>query len=284
MAIDWKVKTTMTPPKIAAPIFILGCHRSGTSIFFRKLALHPDLAFTTRTTRRAPNRLFMMRVFQWFRSREKNTTPIGGEFWNKFDRGDDQVMTAGDVTPAIREYFERLVRNHQRLFNRKRFLNKSPSNSVKIAFLNELFPDACFIHIVRDGRAVTRSISVGRVSHGRFSGAKIPGWQHLLDLPVIESCGRQWQQTVRYIQASLGQVPAERVLTIRYEDFVAQPVDTMQRVGDKFRLNWTGPLLDQVAEGLRSRNYKWSETFSAADIELLNRLLGDLLVELGYAV
>jgi len=274
----------MTNPDIVAPIFIIGCHRSGTSIFYRKLALHPDLAFITRTTRRAPNRLLMMRLFMLLRSKEKNTMPIGGEVWNKFGSTDDQVMTAADVTPEIRVYFERLVKNHLVLFKRERFLNKSPSNSVKIGFLNALFPDAYFIHMVRDGRAVARSISKGRKSHGRFSGAKYPGWQGLLDRPVVESCGLQWKQTIEYIKGSLKKIPAERVLQVRYEDFISRPIDTMQRVGDLCHLKWTDPLLEQVAEGLRSRNYKWSESFSPSEIELLQNLQGDLLTELGYAV
>ena len=274
----------MTTPEIIAPIFIVGCHRSGTSIFFRKLALHPDLAYTTRTTRRAPNRLLLMHLFQIFRSKEKNTTPIGGEFWSKFDTGDDQVLTAADVTNPIRNYFERLVKNHLMLFNRKRFLNKSPSNSVKIEFLNELFPDAFFIHIIRDGRAVAQSISVGRLSHGRFSGAKYPGWRHLMTLPVMESCGLQWKQTVEYVRESLTKIPGRRVLQIRYEDFISRPVETMQHVGERCGLVWTDTLLEQVAEGLRSRNYKWSERLSPADMELLHRQLGNQLMELGYTL
>jgi len=274
----------MTDPKIVAPIFIIGCHRSGTSIFYRKLALHPDLAFITRTTRRAPNQIWLMRLFMLLRSKEKNHTPIGGEVWNRFGSGDDQVMTAANVTPEIREYFERLVKNHLILFKRKRFLNKSPSNSVKIGFLDALFPDAHFIHMVRDGRAVARSISKGRMSHGRFSGAKYPGWQDLLDKPVVASCGLQWTQTIAYIQNALKQIPDERILQVRYEDFISRPVETMQRVGERCHLKWTDPLLEQVAEGLRSRNYKWSESFSPSDIERLQNLQGDLLAELGYEV
>jgi Sulfotransferase family len=274
----------MTRPEIVAPIFIIGCHRSGTSIFYRKLALHPDLAFITRTTRRAPNQLLMMRLFMLLRSVEKNSMPIGGEVWNKFGSEEDQVMTAADVTPEIRTYFERLVKNHLILFRRKRFLNKSPSNSVKIGFLNALFPDAYFIHMVRDGRAVARSISKGRMTHGRFSGAKYPGWQNLMDRPLVESCGTQWVQTIGYIRESLKKIPADRVLQVRYEDFIASPMETMQRVGETCKLTWTHALLEQVADGLKSRNYKWSETFSPADIALLQTLQGDLLTELGYDI
>ncbi len=100
----------------------------------------------------------------------------------------------------------------------------------------------------------------------------------------MESCGLQWKQTVGYIKDSLNTISAERVLQVRYEDFISRPIDTMQRVGEVCHLEWTDPLREQVAEGLRSRNYKWSESFSPSEIELLQNLQGDLMAELGYTV
>ena len=49
-------------------------------------------------------------------------------------------------------------------------------------------------------------------------------------------------------------------------------------------IDWSDKVLDQVAEGLENRNYKWSANFDQTDIELLNTLLGDLLVDLRYEV
>jgi len=271
-------------PEIIAPVFIVGCHRSGTSIFYRKFALHPDLASITRTTRKVPNSLLLMRLFMLFRSQEKNYTPIGGEVWNKFAPHNEHALDAKNVTPQIRRYYQKVVQNHLILFNKKRFLNKSPSNSVKLGFLNEIFPDAFFIHLVRDGRAVSHSILRGRRKHGRFSGARFPGWQEIMDKPIVESCGLQWKRTLEYILNSVKILSADRFMQVRYEDFIIRPRETMLAIGEKCGLKWSDKVLDQVAEGLENRNYKWSANFDQTDIELLNALLGDLLEDFRYEV
>ena len=269
-------------PEIIAPIFIIGCQRSGTTIFYRKFAFHPELATITRTTRRAPNNLWIMRLFMLLRSREKNFKPIGGEVWNKFTPPDSDMMHAADVTPRMRAYYHKLIRNHLILFNKKRFLNKSPSNSVKIGFLNEIFPDAYFIHIIRDGRAVTHSLSRGRKRHNRYSGVKFPGWQDVMEKHIIEGCAYQWKQTVEYILDAVKILPPGRFMQIRYEDFIEQPKETMKTIGDTCGLDWSDASLNRVAEGLRSRNYKWSENFSPAEIDLLKNMLGDFMGQFGY--
>ena len=269
-------------PEVVAPIFIVGCQRSGTTIFYRKFALHPDLATITRTTRRAPNNLWLMRLLMFLRSKEKNFKPIGGEAWGKFTPPDSDVLLAADVTPVMRAYYQKLIRNHLILFNKRRFLNKSPSNSVRIGFLNEIFPDAYFIHIIRDGRAVTHSLSRGRKRHNRYSGVKFPGWQEVMDMPMVEGCAFQWKRTVEHILDAVRILPPNRFLQIRYEDFIEQPKETMRTVGSMCNLDWNDASLNQVAEGLRSRNYKWSDNFSPDEIDLLNTMLGDFMGQFGY--
>jgi hypothetical protein len=277
-------KEKVMQPEIIAPIFIVGCQRSGTTVFYRKFALHSDLATITRTTRRAPNNLLLMRLFMLFRSSEKNLKPIGGEVWSKFAPSDSDMLHAVDVTPRMREYYHTLIRNHLVLFKKKRFLNKSPSNSARIGFLNEIFPDAFFIHLIRDGRAVTHSLSRGRKRHDRYSGVKFSGWQAVMEKPLVEGCAYQWKRTVEYILDAVQILPPERFIQIRYEDFVDQPMVVMQTIGTKCGLDWDDALLHQVAQGLKSRNYKWSENFSRPEMDLLNAMLGDFMGRFGYEV
>jgi hypothetical protein len=204
--------------------------------------------------------------------------------WNKFAPPESDMLQAADVTPEMRAYYHKLIRNHLILFNKRRFLNKSPSNSVKIGFLNEIFPDAYFIHIIRDGRAVSHSLSRGRKRHNRYSGVKFPGWQDVMDKPIIEGCAYQWKRTVEYILDAVKILPPERFMQIRYEDFIVRPKETMKTIGDMCGLEWNDVSLNRVAEGLRSRNYKWSDNFNPDEIDLLNNMLGHFMGQFGYQV
>src|SRR5262245_17220948 len=98
-------------PAVVAPIFIVGCHRSGTTVLYRKLALHPDVTFITRTTKKVSSPLWLMRLLKRFRTDEQNATPTGGDVWNKIAPRDDHSLFAADATPAAIRYFHQVVRN-----------------------------------------------------------------------------------------------------------------------------------------------------------------------------
>lgn len=271
-------------PEIRAPIFIVGCHRSGTSIFYQKLALHPDLACITTTTKKISNPVFLMRALMLLRTREQNTTPTGGNVWGRFCRAEDDAMEAADATPAAAAYFRKVVRNHLELFHKPRFLSKSPANSVRISYLHAIFPDAYFVHLVRDGRAVARSILQGRQKKGlhTLQGARFRGWQEIMGLPPLESCAAQWKRTVECIEESAARLPARQYLRVRYEDFMSRPREVTLSLATWCGLPAGEPWLSQVCEGLRSQNRKWKEAFKAEEIEMLNRLLADRLRTFGY--
>ncbi len=73
--------------------------------------------------------------------------------WRKFAGDDDESLGRDDVTAAAGKYLHTVLQNNLWIFNKPRFVNKCPGNSVRIEFLQEIFPDAIFIHIIRDGRA-----------------------------------------------------------------------------------------------------------------------------------
>jgi hypothetical protein len=47
-------------------------------------------------------------------------------------------------------------------------------------------------------------------------------------------------------------------------------------------LKWDDATLAALVSDIESRNYKWRETFSAEEIEMLHARIGDLLTTLGY--
>ena len=70
---------------------------------------------------------------------------------------------------AIREVYELYAKKH----GKPRYGDKTPRYSIDIPLLTSLFPEARFIHIIRDGRDVSLSLMDVRLDKGTF--AKQPG-------------------------------------------------------------------------------------------------------------
>jgi Sulfotransferase family len=267
--------------QVVRPIFIVGAPRSGTNIFFRTFAKHPDLAWISNITKKVPSSLWLTRIIMLFRSDHRPTE--ANNVWQKFAGQDDESLGRDDVTAAARTYLHTVLQNNLRIFNKPRFVNKCPGNSVRIEFLKEIFPDAIFIHIIRDGRAAAYSIMRSRLEHaGAYWSVKPAGWQDLLKLPLIDASALQWKMTVEAILQSAAKLPCEQYLAVRYEDFAARPAQTFKQVGVKCDLVWQEDWLQKITTGINNRNFKWQTEMQDADKITLNRLLGDFLKQLGY--
>ncbi|MFC1498821.1 sulfotransferase [Verrucomicrobiota bacterium] len=101
---------------------------------------------------------------------------------------------------------------------------------------------------------------------------------------MVESCALQWKHTVEYVQKSAKQIPKERFMEVKYEDFISEPQKMLRAVGDMCELSWDNKDLNRIGDDLENRNYKWREKFSPSEIETLNSVLGDFLKKLGYEV
>jgi hypothetical protein len=112
-------------------VFIVGSPRSGTTILGELLDKHHHIS-------------------QWYE-------PYF--VWDRFFRtAPDDERTEADASPQFRKW---IYRNFARYKTRKKcsiLIDKSPRNSLKIPFILKVFPQARFIHLLRDGRDVTLSI------------------------------------------------------------------------------------------------------------------------------
>jgi len=270
------------PTEIRAPIFIVGCPRSGTSVFYEKLACHPDLGWISTATKRAPSSPFLTRLLMLVRKDTRPTEAKG--VWDRFSRGDDHALGRADASPRARRYFGKVIRTHLDIFHKPRFLSKCPRNTVRIEFFDALFPDALFIHVVRDGRAVAYSILRSRKKEqGEYWGAKPPGWRAVLGLPLLDAAALQWKLITEHALAAARSLPKERYIELRYEDFTARPAEVLQEVAAKCGLAWPDPAaLSALVSDVENRNFKWREALQPSEVARLHALIGPLLVRLGY--
>jgi len=267
--------------KIYRPIFIVGAPRSGTNIFYRTFARHPDLAWISNITKKIPSSLWLTRVIMLFRKDHRPTE--ANNVWQKFAGRSDESLGRNDATAGASKYLHTVVQNNLQIFSKPRFVNKCPGNSVRIDFLKAIFPDAIFIHVIRDGRAAAYSIMRSRLEHsGAYWSVKPPGWQDLWKLPLVDACAMQWKMTVEAVLQSVQKLPPEQHMALKYEEFVARPAKIFEQVGEICDLVWPQDLLQTITAGMDNRNFKWQTELPDADKNTLNALLGDFLKQLGY--
>ncbi len=118
---------------IEKPIFIVGAARSGTTFLAEALRRHPDVLYL-----REPNEL-------WLYGHETHPSDL---------------LRREDVTEEIQAYLIHHLSTLLRAAGKQRLLDKTPHNSLRIGFLHAIFPDAKFIHIIRDGRDVALSAAI----------------------------------------------------------------------------------------------------------------------------
>ncbi len=115
------------------PIIILGAVRSGTTLLGNILKEHPAIAYWEE-----PKHIWRHR--------------------HAYRRHD--VLTAADATPAVKRYITTQFAHYLEVSGKQRFAEKTPSNCLRVPFVREIFPDAQFIHLIRDGRASALSARV----------------------------------------------------------------------------------------------------------------------------
>ena len=116
-----------------------------------------------------------------------------------------------------------------------RLLEKTPKNSLRIPFLDRLFPDASFIYLWRDPReniaSIIRAWKSGKWKTynglegfpGPWSLLLPPGWRELRGRPLEEIAASQWSSTNRIVLEDLATLAAGRWTMLSYGDLIADP-------------------------------------------------------------
>lgn len=113
------------------PVIIIAAARSGTKMLRAALASSPDLM-----------------EFPY----DINYIWKYGNYHISHDE-----LTKADLTDEIAKFIRKRFRNLQKKGDGKRVLEKTVSNSLRVDFVKEVFPDCQIIHLYRDGRDVSVS-------------------------------------------------------------------------------------------------------------------------------
>jgi len=108
--------------------------------------------------------------------------------------------------------------------NKPLVADKTPPYVRKIDVLSDLFPEAAFLHQIRDGRDVCLSMMTWRYAH-KAAGRR-PTWQE----DPVTTCALWWEWQVRKGREDGAQLAEGRYAEIRYEALVSDPTATTRRI------------------------------------------------------
>jgi hypothetical protein len=228
------------PPR--QPIFLLGCPRSGTSLLYAILQNSAEVAGLPGEGHLLWESLHHPRAHGW------HSNALGAEQATELDR---RFFSAAILAIA----------------RRRRFLDKTPKNSLRIPYLAALFPDADFIFLRRRGADNVNSLIQGWRAHPRFvtyelpaeqtasgrsrdwSFVLVPGWRDLEAVPIEEICAHQYVSCNEAALAAARRVDPRRWIAVFYEDLVARPEEEVARILDRLGLALT-PSIASIASRL----------------------------------
>jgi hypothetical protein len=215
-------------------------------------------------------------------------------FWETYSPGFSQPcrdLVMEDVSPLVKVALRQAVT--QTLPPRRtRFLAKI-TGWPRIGYLHEVFPDAKFVHLYRDGRAVASSLlrvdwwsgwgGPARWRWGELAPEHRQRWdehgQSFVALAAI-----QWEILMAAFRAARQQLPGDRLLEMRYEDMCRDPVNTLRSALDFCEMDWSpdfAALVDRTP--FVNRNDQWRERLTASQQATLNECIGEALEAWGYA-
>jgi hypothetical protein len=288
--------------KVVKPIFIVGTGRCGSTAFHRTLAVHPQLMwlsgfaeefpFRPKWNRWAVSAMGSRTLRRIFRKRIKPGENYG--FWYKHAYGfaePGRDLVRSDVTPRVKKQmhaaFEPMLTP-----KRSRLLIKLTGWS-RIGFLDEIFEDAKFIHILRDGRAVANSYL--HVNSWQWRGWYGPyTWRYgplsAEDQAAWEASGRsfvalagiQWKIHTKAIETARQTLDPSRFLEVKYETFCEQPLETCRSVLDFAELQRSPEFERHVMSTPIRDSDHWRKDLSREQQTMLTGLLREDLLRYGY--
>ncbi|GAA1572041.1 sulfotransferase [Actinomadura kijaniata] len=271
------------------PIFVIGCPRSGTTLLQLMLHSHRRIAIPAETRFLLPAYTSRCEFgdLEDTENRRALAEWITGRKTTKFrDLGLDAAEVSEEIVqgpPTIGSALGIVFRAYARKHGRPRWGDKRPSYSKHVGTLLRMFPDAQFVHLIRDGRDCVASLT------------EMPWYKQ--DVYHAISAWREAIDNGRRHAARLG---PDAYYELQYERLVADPAGELSSLcaflGEDFDPAMTEP--QDIARKTvppqkrwhdrtrapvdNARVGSWSTRLEPWEIGLAEAVFGDRLIEYGY--
>jgi hypothetical protein len=286
--------------------FVIGTGRCGSTLVHELLARHPDVGFVSNLEdrvlglpagagrfnnslyRRMPARLlpksFRYGPSEAYRVLSREVSPMLA--------ASSRDLVASDATPWVARRFRAFFMQRSRAQGKPVFLHKF-TGWPRTGFIREVFSDARFIHVVRDGRSFVASalrtpwfrgyLGPENWQWGPMPAAYTAEWE-ASGRSFVLLAGLSWKIMLDAYDAARALVPAEQWLDVRFEDVVADP---RARFGEMLEFMGLGGI-DAIAPALAAtafsteRQEVFQRELGTANVAMLEASLAHHLNRWGY--
>ncbi len=208
------------------PIFIGGCSRSGTTFLGSLLGAHKNSLCT-------PESQFKIEILK-AEGRETDCinkqnlyTSLVNNYRFKIWGIRCTIEQIDGLTP--KQIMEKIISIYAEKVKKEKYdywIDHTPNNLQYVKLLLDCFPNAKFIHIIRDGRAIASSIK--KLSWGWYSP---------------KSIAQLWLSELSYGFAAKCILPSNKVLQVKYEDLVMSTGSELKKMCDFVNIEYSDELL-----------------------------------------
>jgi len=246
--------------KVKEPIFILGTGRSGTTILGKLLSMHKDVGFLNE-----PKAMW-------------HTIYPHEDVIGNYDRGEANYrLNEDDVTVSIKQTAHKIFGGYLLSTLSSRVVDKYPELIFRVPFVRNIFPDARFIFLVRNGWDTCASIDswskkYGTIVNGEMHdwwGVNLRKWHLILDQLVskdpyfansleeirkfdryLDMAAIEWVVTMRE-GLRVRDMYGDSIQLVKYEDLINTTDETLVSVLDFCGLPQDGKFMRYASKTLR---------------------------------
>ena len=241
-------------------VVLVGAGRSGSSLVHEVLARHPDVGFLTNVEDRLGPAARAHRPLvgayrrmppSWTRKGRLRLAPSEGyrqlsAHVSPALARSERDLLAADADPWLADRLRGFVESLGQRSHAPVLVHKL-TGWPRARLLAEVLPEARFVHVVRDGRAVATSLlqmpwwggwgGPGAWRYGPLPPTYAAEWEATRSFPVL--AGITWKLMVDAADACAAELPAHAWHEVRYEDVVADPRPAFASLLDTLGLPWS---------------------------------------------
>lgn len=228
-------------------------------------------------------------------------------------------MARPDVRRFIRKEFDQFAKKENLNF----LIEKTCANSLRVPFVDQVVPEAKYIFIVRDGVDAVGSATLrwkagldipyilkkvryvpwsdlpfygfrylgsriykffSKEQRLSFWGPQFNGLNEALEkYSLDEVCALQWQRCVELSEDAFKKMPDDKVVRVKYEDFVSNPVEELTRILQELNISFEKEKLHETVKSVTPRSIgKGRMALNDKQLNVVSELVSATLKRYGY--